>query len=116
MLTLDEAKKYLRIDTDDEDELIESFILSAEAVCMDVARLSEEEWDAVTSYTEGSSDLPVIRGETVSGRKVIHAQRLLRAGVFYALSYLEEYRENADFNKLTLTLRGIVGSIREGVI
>ena len=43
MVTLDEAKIYLRVDSSFEDSLISSLLLSAESLCMDVARLSAAE-------------------------------------------------------------------------
>ena len=36
IVTLDEAKLYLRIDSDDEDSLVTNLIGSAEALCKDV--------------------------------------------------------------------------------
>lgn len=115
-MTLDEAKAVLRIDTDYEDDVIESFLLSAESLTMDVARLTPEEWDAVWAYQAGDENVPTIRGETVSGRRILHIQNLLLTGVRYALGYLNEHREEADLTGLALTLRGIVGSVREGVV
>lgn len=116
MLTLEEAKSYLRVDADYEDSLIVSFLLSAEALCMDVARLSSEEWDAVSAYTAENETVPTFRGKFASEREILHAKSLLRAGALYALGYLYEHREKADLNGLALTLRGIVGSIREGAV
>jgi len=115
-MTLDEAKAILRIDTDYEDDVIESFLLSAESLTMDVARLTPEEWDAVWAYQAGDENVPLIRGETVSGRKILHIQKLLLTGVRYALGYMNEHREDADFRGLSLTIRGIVESVREGVV
>ena len=37
-VTLDEAKEYLKVEYNDEDELIQSFILSAQQLCEDVLR------------------------------------------------------------------------------
>lgn len=42
LVTLDEAKQYLRVDTSDEDVLIEQMIITAEKLCVDVARLDED--------------------------------------------------------------------------
>ena len=44
LLTMDEAKQYLRIDDDDEDELIFNLIRAAEWLVMDVGRLSGGEF------------------------------------------------------------------------
>ena len=51
MVTFEEAKLYLRVDSDYEDTLISSLINSAEALCSDVARLSADEWKAVSEYS-----------------------------------------------------------------
>ena len=37
-VTVDEMKTYLRVDDEDEDELIADLIWSAEKTCMDVSR------------------------------------------------------------------------------
>ena len=42
LVTLPEAKEYLRVDAEDEDALILGFIGAAQEICMDVARVSEE--------------------------------------------------------------------------
>ena len=43
VLTVDEAKQHLRIEYDEEDELIEKLILQAQAAAEDVCRVSFEE-------------------------------------------------------------------------
>ncbi len=52
MVTFEEAKAYLRVDTGDEDALISSLLASAESVCCNVARLTAEEWTAVSGFGE----------------------------------------------------------------
>ena len=48
MITLDEMKEYLRVDTAEDDDLISSLMDSAEALCMDVARVdSKEEFEGL---------------------------------------------------------------------
>ena len=44
LITLEDAKNYLRVDTDADDALIGSLLLSAGRLCADVARLTEAEW------------------------------------------------------------------------
>ena len=46
MVTLDEAKKYLRVDFADDDGLIQQLIDSAEKLTKDAGRLSDEEFEA----------------------------------------------------------------------
>ena len=43
IITLDEMKNYLRVDHEDDDILLESLIASSQQLCMDVARISDEE-------------------------------------------------------------------------
>ena len=47
LVTLEEAKTYLRVDSSDEDALVGILLSSAGNLCADVARLSEEQWKAV---------------------------------------------------------------------
>ncbi len=116
LITLEEAKAYLRVDSDFEDSLIVSFLLSAEAICMDVARLSADEWSALSEYTTENRKTLVIRQEEKSKGEIIQMKELLRIGVLYALGYLFEHREEADHHELVLTLRNLLFSVREGVL
>ena len=88
-MTLEEAKSYLRVDSTDEDALIESLIASAEKLCRDVARLKDDE-----------------KAED---------EELLKTAVYYALGYLYEHREEADHHALVMSLRDLLFSFREGV-
>lgn len=42
LVTLDEAKEYLRVDFDDDNSLIESLSRSAQKLCMDIVRIEDE--------------------------------------------------------------------------
>ena len=89
LISLEEAKSYLRVDSCDEDTLIKSLLESSEGLCRDVARLKAG---------EEPEDVQV-----------------LRTAVYYALGYLYEHREEADHHELVLTLRSLLFSFREGV-
>ena len=102
LITLAEAKGYLRVDTADEDAMIGILISAAERLCADVARLSDEKWEAVSSDTEDASLLPI--------------RETMKVAILYALGYLFEHREEADHHDLVLTLRSILFAIREGVV
>ena len=102
LVTLEEAKGYLRVDSADEDAVTGTLLSAAERLCADVARLSDEKWVAVDSDEEDES-LATVR-ET------------MKAAVLYATGYLFEHREDADHHKLTLTLRSILFAVREGVV
>ena len=86
LIALEEMKKYLRVDFDDDDAVIEEFLKSAEVLCADVARLSADEF------------------EKNSCSKI---------AVMYAAAYLYEHRENADYKALTLSLRSLLFGIRK---
>lgn len=103
LITLDEAKEYLRVDANDDDALIGSLLLSAGRLCADVARLSEDEWNRADS-NPSENDSP----ETISLRAS------LRVAVYFTLAYLYEHREEADHHGLLLTLRSLLFAVREG--
>lgn len=88
IVTLDEAKEYLRIDIDDEDATVENLLKSAQNLCMDVARIRDEsEFDA--------------------------AGDISKTAVLYTLGYFYEHRDEADIHNLTLTLRSLLFGIRK---
>lgn len=90
MVTLQEAKNYLRVDHSEDDKLIQDLLLTAKKLCMDVGRMDEEQ------FAENE--------DTV------------RTAMLFALGYLYENRNTADMKKLTLSLRSILFAQREGVI
>ena len=102
LVSLEDAKGYLRVDTADEDAMIGILLSSAGRLCADVARLSNEQWEAVNSDTEDASLTPV--------------RETMKVAILYALGYLFEHREEADHHDLVLTLRSILFAIREGVV
>lgn len=103
LVDLAEAKAYLRVDTSDEDGVIDGLLTSAEYLCADVARLDSERWNSVSAEPteEDSPELTKIRA-------------LLRTAVMFALGYLNEHREEANHDDLVLTLRSLLTSVREG--
>ena len=112
-----EAKTYLRVDSSDEDALIGILLSSAEQLCVDVARLSAEQWkvvDSVTFDSEGNT-LPT-ETDLYTAEELECVRSVMRVAVLYALGYLYEHREEADHHALTLTLRSLLFSIREGVV
>ena len=90
MITLKEAKNYLRVDYDEDDRLIQNLLSKSKQLVIDVGRMSEEDFS--------------VNEDTV------------RTAVLFALGYLYENRSNPDYKKLTLNLRSILFAQREGVI
>ena len=102
LISLEEAKGYLRVDTADEDAMIGVLLSAAERLCADVARLSDEQWEAVNAESQDESQISV--------------RALLRTAILYTVGYLFEHREEADHHDLILTLRAMLFSLREGVL
>ena len=88
MITLEEAKQYLRVDFPEDDDLITSLIATARKLCMDVARMD----DADQFSTSGEN---------------------AHTAMLYTVAYLYEHREEADHKALTLTLRALLFGLRK---
>lgn len=88
IVTLEEAKGYLRVDYDDDDALIGSIITAAENVVADVARMP-------TADIEKAGDDNI------------------RLAVLYAIAYMFEHREEADHHALVLNLRYLLFGVRK---
>jgi uncharacterized phage protein (predicted DNA packaging) len=86
MITLEEAKKYLRVDANDEDDVIQQELNAAESLVASVLRKD--------SLEDKSSPIVVV-------------------AVLYALAYLNEHREEADHHALTITLRNLLFGERD---
>ena len=108
LITLEDAKGYLRVDTSDEDALIGSLLLAAGNLCRDVARLTDEQWEDIDSDKCCSKNY--------SRDRMTDIRETLRVAILYTLAYLYEHREEADHHALTLTLRSLLFGIREGVV
>lgn len=108
LITLEEAKGYLRVDSSDEDALTGILLSSAEQLCVDVARLSKEQWAAVNADEDTETGL-------YTESELEQVRSVMRVAVLYALGYLYEHREEADHHALTITLRSVLFAVREGV-
>ena len=107
LVSLEHAKAYLRVDSADEDALIGILLSSAERLCIDVGRLTEDKWQEIND----DESEPVL----YSASELAQVRELLKVAVLYTLGYLFEHREEADHHDLTMTLRNLLFSIREGV-
>lgn len=88
MITLDEAKNYLRVGYGEDDGLILSLLDTAKRLVMDVGRIDENGLELHKDTT--------------------------RTAVLTALGYLYENRSNPDYHWLTISLRNILFAVREG--
>ena len=114
-LTTEEAKAYLRVDSNYEDSLIASLLSSAEMICQDVARISPDAWGEIGEYTSSNRKTITIRDDPKSKGEILQMKEILRVAILYTLGYLYEHREEADHHDLVITLRNLLFSIREGV-
>ena len=83
LVSLKEAKKYLRVDHDDDDTIIRKLIHTAETLC------------------EGTL------------RKSVEPVPVNKVAVLFAVAYLYEHRESADMDELTRMLRHNLANERE---
>lgn len=86
VVTLEEMKNYLRVDFEDDNALLSGIIAQSQQLCVDIARLPEEEFEK---------------------------QPVSKIVVMYAVAYLYEHREEADHHELTLSLRSLLFGVRE---
>lgn len=85
MVTLDAAKHSMRIDFDDDDELIESYIDATTQMCSDIL-----------------------------GGAVPDDEVLVDQAIIMGTSYLYENRETPNVRQLKLTMRDILVDLRKG--
>lgn len=82
IVELDEMKGYLRIDHDDDNDLITQMIAASEKQCLDILRTDDEQ--VLTDAPNG------------------------KLAVMFMTAYLYEHREEANHNVMNLTLRSLL--------
>lgn len=88
LVTIEEMKNYLRLDSDEDDVLVAQLITSAQQFCKDILRV-----DKLEDTGEG--------GDTI------------KVAIFYTVTYMYEHREQADYKELALTLRALLSGVRK---
>ena len=88
-IALEMAKQYLRVDTSDDDAIITRMIESAEKTCIDILRM------------EGKEELSDPSNFDIA--------------VLYALAYMYEHREEADYHSLQVSLKHLLSADRKEV-
>ena len=87
-VSVKEVKTFLRVDHDEDDTLIRSYIYAAESLCLDVMRTDD--------------------------RTLLKSEKNAKVAILYAVAYFYEHREEADYKALTLSLRALLfGSRKE---
>lgn len=87
IVSLEDAKSYLRVDYEDDDVLITGLILTSENLCADTLRRPFSDDDLIDS--------------------------VIRTAVLFGVAYLFENRENARMDNLTKMMRYILSTKRE---
>ena len=87
-VSVKEVKTFLRVDHNEDDTLIRSYIYAAESLCLDIMRTDD--------------------------RTMLKSEKNAKVAILYAVAYFYEHREEADYKALTLSLRALLfGSRRE---
>ena len=87
-VSVKEVKTFLRVDHNEDDTLIRSYIYAAESLCLDVMRTDD--------------------------RTLLKSEKNAKVAILYAVAYFYEHREEADYKALTLSLRALLfGSRKE---
>ena len=87
LVTLENAKMYLRVDSKDDDDYITKLLLVAERMVMDIGRI----------------DFGICKENP----------ELIESAILYAVGYMYEHREEADYNKLAVTLKHLLFQVRK---
>ena len=88
-VTIDECKNYLKVDTDDDDNLIEILMDASIRIVKDMLRVED-----FTTFKKKE-------------------KQQIRTAIFYTLHFLYDERGNANHKDLMLTLRALLSNLRE---
>lgn len=105
LISTEDAKAYLRVDSSDEDATVGILLASAIRLCIDIARLSDDQWEAIDSDATSSDEYTEAELSAI--------RETMKVAILYTCAYLFEHREEADHHALTMTLRSLLFAIRE---
>jgi len=88
LVTLEEVKNYLRVDTDEDDELISGLIITSQCICQGLLKAEDIE-------------------------KIEAGREQVKTAVLYGTAYLYEHREKADHHGMIATLRALLSPLRK---
>lgn len=88
-ITLEEVKQYLRVDFDDDDQLIKVLVASSDRICRNILRCSKS--------------------------KDLSREPQFKIAMLFSIGFLYENREKADHQSLNATLRALLFGIRKEV-
>ena len=89
IVTLDEMKSYLKVDYDDDDELLISLLESANEMCLETFRS-----DDIFAFAQYPNS---------------------RIAIMYAVAFMYENRDKTDYRQLMMSLRSILSGIRKAI-
>lgn len=89
IVALDEIKNYLRVDYDDDDDMLNVFIEVATEMCLETVRC-----DDIFTFAQYPNS---------------------RIAIMYAVAFMYENREKTDYRQLMLSLRSLLSGIRKEV-
>ena len=110
LISLEETKEYLHVDSPDDNPMIEALLSAAGILCAEMAGLQDNEWDAINSKSRDEEN------GTIPTKKLEHRRELMRAAILYTVGYLYRHPKDVKHHELILTLRNLLFCIREGIM
>ena len=101
LISTEDAKAYLRVDSSDEDATVGILLASAIRLCIDIARLTDDQWEVIDSDAASSDEYTEAELSAI--------RETMKVAILYTCAYLFEHREEADHHALTMTLRQEIG-------
>ena len=105
LISTEDAKAYLRVDSSDEDATVGILLASAIRLCIDIARLSDDQWEAIDSDATSSDEYTEAELSAI--------RETMKVAILYTCAYLFEHREEADHKAMTETVKYLLFGIRK---